>query len=106
MAYMRLIALLVLAGCTPTANAVIDAGEVVVEKKVDAAIERGINRVCKGPVDVMIRSAETYPALIPFVVESCPDTYGRLRDMMVTDGMIILSPEDLTALKALLANQQ
>jgi len=78
-------AAMLLAGCSAATNEAIDAVEGVVEQKVDATIARGVNRACKGPIDVVMRAAEVFPALLPFVFASCPETYKRLRDAVLAD---------------------
>ena len=81
MAYLKYLPLLLLVGCSPSLNAAIDAGEAAASQKVDTTIARGIDRVCKGPIDITLRTAEAYPGLIPFMIQSCPETYGRLKLM-------------------------
>lgn len=93
MAYLKYLPLLLLVGCSPSLNAAIDAGEAVAEQKVDTVIARGIDRACKGPVDITLRAAETFPALLPFLFASCPETYKRLRDAVLAD----LSQKDAIA---------
>lgn len=77
------VAMLALVACSPTQNAVVDAAEAVVEQRVDNIVVRGVNRMCKAPIDVVMRAAASFPGLIAFAVASCPETYGALRSMLV-----------------------
>ncbi len=94
---------LILAACTPNTRAALDAVDAVVEKQVDITIARGVKRACKGPIDVLMRAAETYPALLAFVFASCPESYGRLRAAVLAD---VANREAITeAVRRALASQ-
>lgn len=71
---------LILVGC-----AGFDAAEGVIESKVDKGVDELIERVCKGPIDVAVRTAKRHPALMRAAFDECPDTYGYLRDMILSE---------------------
>ena len=77
----------ILAGCTPNQEAALDAAELVVENRVDHSVDRLIQRICKGPIDVAVRTAERYPAVGRAMFDTCPETYGRLRAMIFADAL-------------------
>ena len=77
----------ILAGCTPNQTAALDAAELVVESRVDVSVDRLIKRICKGPIDVAVRTAERYPAIGRAMFDTCPETYGRLRAMIFADAL-------------------
>lgn len=74
---------LLLAACSPA----FQAAEKAVETRVDAGVDVLIERMCKGPVDVAIRTFERHPALGRAAFEVCPETYGRLRAMLLDDAI-------------------
>ena len=63
-----LLAILLLAGCSAAVNQAIDTAEAIGEKRVDNTVIRGVNRICKAPIDITMRAAVTFPAVIPFLV--------------------------------------
>ncbi len=71
---------LILAGC-----AGFDAAEGVIEARVDEGVDRLIERICKGHIDIAVRTLKRHPSLIHAAFEECPDTYGFLRDMILSE---------------------
>ncbi len=54
------------------------ATEAVLEEKVDEGINSAIKRMCKGPVDIAVRTFKNHPTIHITAIAECPDTFGWL----------------------------
>ena len=84
---LLVLALVAVTACSPRQTVAFDAAETVVENRVDGVVDRVINRICSAPIDVAVRAAERHPALARSIFDLCPETYGRLRQMLFMDAL-------------------
>lgn len=73
------LALLGISGCTLAGNLSPTVGAIdkVAEGYVDATVDGFIEQSCAGPADVVSRATDRHPALVPFLLEECDETWGK-----------------------------
>lgn len=100
MGHLKILAALLLIGCTPAG----EAAEAALENRVDEFIDYTVERLCDGPIDIAVRTAERYPALMTAAFEVCPNTYGKIRDAVLAG--VARDDAVVRAIQKIMANQQ